>query len=222
MTEKEAQQLLMEYLYDEMDPKQKKEFEEILEQNESLRNELEELRNTRSLIALAADEPVQAKNSRSGTEDVNQTKHRSFRWAVLSGVAAIFLAAALLVIAYTNVTISSDDGYVSLTLGKSDYIQDSPVTVVEPVTKEDLDLMLDQLRSEQSMLAGLLADELEQRQSEQISEAITLLTSYFEQQRERDLLLITEGFYRMEEETDNRFRERDELVAELIYALANP
>lgn len=214
MTEERARELLMEYLYDEMDPEQRVEFEKVLAESESLRTELAELKSTRSLIAMAdTEEPPSGAYFKSNEMEKRERQGNS-RSGLFFAAAALFLGAVLLTIVYTNIEITSGDGHFTITFGE-------PVQSVEQITREDLALVVEQIRSENSILAGLMADELERRQSDQIDEAITLLTQYYDRQRQRDLMLITESLYQFEEETDTRFRERDELVADLIYALAN-
>ncbi|MCC5914770.1 MAG: hypothetical protein JJU46_10380 [Balneolaceae bacterium] len=210
MTEEKARELLMDYLYDEMDQEQRSEFEKALSRNEPLRSELAELQQTRSLLKGAELHKPILKETRKEPDEPNTR-----RWLpLISGVAALFMGAILLTIAYTNITVGHGDGYFTVSFGE-------PVQQPAELSREDLAIVVEQIRTEHTLLAGLLIDELEQRQSEQLSEAITMLTDYYDRQRERDLMLISEGFYQLEEETESRFRERDEWVAELIVALAN-
>ncbi len=224
MTEKEAREKLMDYLYDEMDESEKARFEVYLADNPQLQNELKELQGTRSVFEKAEFEVPEAgplsmhdfTGKRSVREKV-QVLSTLRHWAV----AASVLIAGVLLLAYADLRAGFDDNGFYLTMGQAP-VPAQTTAEQSAVTEEQILMLLEQIREENALLMTAFAEQSLQRQNEQLEEAMNLLAAYYQEQRRQDLLMIAEGLTRLEEDTYYRFLQTDETIGELIYALSNP
>ena len=238
MNKEEARNQLMDYLYNEMDSKKKAEFEQLLETDEELRAELAELRNTRSLFSKipyeAPTEPLfraaessfpvtgQEMTGTGVSSEATRVNRSGFGGAKIytffgkaAAVAAIVLI-SVFITAFAGVEFGKTESGFYLTLGET-------TAETQPaLSEEDILNLVAQVREENAIMMATMLDQAQAQQNEQLEEAFTMLTNYYEERRQQDLLLISEGFNQLEQDTYSRFRRTDQTLDNLIYALSNP
>lgn len=237
MNKEEAIERMMDYLFGEMDPQEKKEFEEILSQDADLHKEVEELKQTRSMLSLIPEpessfgDTEQQKYSsgplnRSDSLNSEQTK----QGVISNGMKVVFSAAASILVimlcaAWAGVEIQSTNEGFTMRFGASEPAQEMMTEEQQPeeraVTEEELMRFAEEIKTENSLLVASLLSELQENQRHQIEEAVQILGAYYEQKRQDDLDLIADGFNQIQVETAYRFLQTDETIGNIIYALHN-
>lgn len=217
---------MMDYLYGEMSPKQKKDFEAFLETRPDLRKELEELTQIRQLIQKAPVEVPPHKlvmmpqvGGKPGKSPLKQEK--ASEWQLHPAVKTVFaIAASFLIIligaALTNLNFSKTESGFYLTFGPE------PVQQTAGIGEDQVFALIEQMRNEQNLLFAGMMEQVQQQQNEQLTEVLNVLTDYYEHRRQQDLLMIADGFNQLEEQTNYRFTRTNETLGSLIYALSNP
>lgn len=229
MTEKEIKNLFMDYLYDEMSDAQKTEFEKKLDENPKLKKELEELESTKKLIEdVSMETPshklvMMAPDRNQTGEDQNLTKpgflHR------YPGLVTVLAAAACMLIilmgaAFMDLKFGQNDHGFYLTFGEVPAPQAEPVD--QGMSEQEVQDLINQIREENSLLMASMIEQVREQQNDQLEEAINVLTDYYDQRRQQDLRLISQGITQLEEDTYSRLRRTDETLGDLIYALSYP
>lgn len=229
MNKEEAKNRLMDYLYDEMDTEDRAAFEKQLSGDEELQAEMKELKSTRSLFSKIPYETpsdllfqVNSESSEQTREPLTDNKPAdSGRASFYSLFGRGLAAAAILLIgifltAFAGVEFGKTDNGFYLTMGE-------PPAAPQPgLSEDDLLNVVTQVREENAIMMAAMLDQAQAQQNEQLEEAINILTAYYEDRRQQDLLLISEGFNQLERDTYSRFRQTDETLGNLIYALSNP
>ncbi|MDR9365503.1 MAG: hypothetical protein RI575_09205 [Balneolaceae bacterium] len=227
MTEKEIKNLFMDYLYDEMSDEQKKEFEKRLEDLPELKKELEELESTKNLIeGVPMETPSHKLVMMAPDHNQKEEDQRSTKPVFLKrypGLITVLAAAACMLIvlmgaAFTDLNIGQNDQGFYLAFGEAPSIQ----PVQQGMSEQEVRDMIDQIRQENSILLASMIEQVQEQQNEQLEEAISVLTDYYDQRRQQDLRLISEGLTQLEEDTYYRLRQTDETLGDLIYALSYP
>jgi Tfp pilus assembly protein FimV len=221
MTEQEKQNRLMDYLYDEMNDREKREFEKFLETQPRLKKELEEMQATRKAMATVSLDSAELEpfnfnpDQTSGSENSSKGSTKLYRLMKV-GLAAAILLAGMMAIAFSGVQFGKTTDGFYLTIGNQ------PEPVQQGISEEDVMNLLTQIQQENTLLMAAMAEQSRQQQNEQLEEALNLLTTYYDQRRQQDLLLIAEGLTQLEEDTYYRFLQTDETIGDIIYALSNP
>lgn len=211
----------MDYLYDEMSDTEKREFEELLEADAKLKKELEELQATRKVmgtVSLDSDElkPFSLSTDRN-SESENSSKGDTKLYRLMKvGMAAAILLAGMMALAFSGVQFGKTSDGFYLAIGNQ------PEPVQQGISEEDVMNLLAQIQQDNTLVMAALAEQTRQQQNEQLEEALNLLTAYYDQRRQQDLLLIAEGLTQLEEDTYYRFLQTDETLGDIIYALSNP
>jgi hypothetical protein len=224
MNRQEAREKLMDYLYDEMEQSEKVRFEAYLAENPDLQKELEELKGARALLSEAAQDTPQARPfvmPDSISSDDSGKSARIHRLVKTGIAAAAVLLAGVLLLAYANLQAGISENGFYLMIGSAP-IQQATEPAPAGITEEQVIGLLEQIREENTLIMAAVAEQSVQRQNEQLEEALTLLTAYYQEQRRQDLLLIAEGLSQLEEDTYYRFLRTDETIGDIIYALSNP
>jgi len=231
MNKEEARNRLMDYLYDEMDNKEKAAFEEQLSADKELQAELDELKGTRSLFSkvqhqapseplfLATEESTSFQNSTSSEAPATPGRKGIATFYTMFGktaAAAAVLLIGLFLIAFAGVEFGKTEAGFYLTMGEP------PAAPQSGLSEEDVLNLVTQMREENAIMMAAMLDQTQAQQNEQLEEAINILTAYYEDRRQQDLMLISEGFNQLERDTYSRFRQTDETLGNLIYALSNP
>ncbi len=210
MTEQEARERLMDYLYDEMSEQERKEFEKHLENNPGLRDELKELKGTRSLLGKVSMEAPQQ-------PDFNMPPKPN-SWGASSYVKTALAAAAALLVGVMMFA------FADLQFGQTEhgyYLTFGTPPAQESITEEAVEELVNRLQQENRLMAAAMYEQLSEQQDEQLNRAMADLAEYYEMQRERDLMLVAEGFAQLEEETTDRFIQTNEAIGDIFYALYN-
>ena len=226
MNEEEARNNMMDYLYNEMSPYQKKEFEAFLKNRPELKKELDELAATRQLIQSAHVEVppyklvmIPSHGEKAGNHPDQTSK--SFTSKIHPAVKTVFAIAASILIILTGAYFSglqtgiTDTGFY-LTFGGE--IVQQPTGISE----EQVFTLIEQMRNEQNLILYGMMEQLQQQQDVQLNEVLEVLTDYYNKRRQQDLLMIADGFNQLEEQTNYRFTRTHETLGSLIYALSNP
>jgi len=210
MTEQEARQRLMDYLYDEMSEQKREEFEKHLENNPGLRDELKELRGTRSLLGeVSMDAPQQP--DLDSARQPNSRASGSYAKTVLT--AAAVLLVGVMIFAFADLQFGQTEHGYYLTFGTP--------PAQESISEEAVESLVNQLQQENQLMVAAMYEQLSEQQDEQLNRAMADLAEYYEMQRERDLMLVAEGFAQLEEETTDRFIQTNEAIGDIFYALYN-
>lgn len=217
MTEEQARNRMMDYLYDEMEPGEQAEFEAYLDDHPELREELRQMQQTRNMMEhLSLDEPSRKMVLLDADQPEENGNGRIMsRLMKFSLAAAAILLGGILLFAYANVQVGQTDRGLYLTFGGT------PSALSQSVTEDDVITLMEQIRAENQAMMAALTEQVREQQNEQLDETITLLTAYYEQQRQQDLLFIAESMARFEEDTYYRFLQTDEALGEIFYALGN-
>ncbi len=224
MTDTKLQQQLMDYLYNEMEENERKKFEIRIAEEPDLRQELNRLRGVRQTVHSASiPEPEEAgfnfpESDPGGGDNVsNRTlKHNTAWLKYLLPVAALLLLTLFLGV-FTTVQFGQTDSGYYLTFGNP------PEQLNEPrgLTEEEVAVLIQQIREENAVMVNTMLEEVQAEQTEQFNDALMTLAEYYEQRRNRDLLLYAEGLNQLEETTTNRFQQTNRALNGIIYALSN-
>ena len=219
MIDEKTQQQLMDYLFDEMDSSERTAFEKKLRENDELRQKFNELKSTRSLIGNYAAEIPERDFAKEGDATkshpaIEKQSSGLMRYSLMA-VAATFLIAMFFVLFQTVQIGQTDDGYF-LAFGTP------PVqSVSEGISEDEINQIIDQLRTENALLMNAMIERVQQEQNAQFNESLTVLADYYEDRRNRDLILFTEGLLQLEENTATRINRTNQALNGIIYALSN-
>jgi hypothetical protein len=226
MNDEKTRNRMMDYLYDEMSPQQKKDFEAFLQTRPELRLELEELVLTRQLLQSApaeipAHKLVVMPSSDKGSGNSPVRTERSSIRRLNPAVKTVFAVAASILIflagaSFTDLKMGKTEAGFYLTFGSE------PVQQTAGISEEQVYRLIEQMKNEQSLMLAGMMEQVQQQQNEQLSEVLTVLADYYDRRREQDLQMIANGFYQLEEQTNYRLTRTNETLGSLIYALSNP
>lgn len=215
----------MDYLYEEMSEEQRKQFESKLEEDSGLKAELNELKTTQKLLQFVPLETpshklVMMAPEQNVKEDSKVKSSQSFLSRYPGLITVLAAAACMLFIlmgaALTGLNVGQTEQGFYLTFGETPEFQQ----VQQGLSEAEVRDMIDQIRQENSVLLASMIEQVQQQQNEQLQEAISVLTDYYDQRRKRDLQLISEGLSQLEQDTYYRLRQTDEALGDLIYALS--
>jgi|AntRauTorcE11897_2_1112592.scaffolds.fasta_scaffold03409_2 hypothetical protein len=228
MDKNDAQSRLMDYLYDEMDPKEHKSFEKILRDNPDLQQELDEMRATRNLLQEDTDEItpknlllIQPDTCESTPETKNSNPRESAKIFVLKTFTAV--AAAILIaislFSFTNLQIMQTGQGTLISFGTVPQSIEEPAQAEEFITQDEFYVMMSELQEQNNRVMATALEQTRQQHRQQMENVIKTLTTYYDQRRQQDLVLVSEGLAQLEEETYYRFLETEEALEDLIFAL---
>jgi hypothetical protein len=89
------------------------------------------------------------------------------------------------------------------------------------ISEEELNEIIAQIRTENSLMMNSMMEQMQQDQNAQFNESLTALADYYEERRNRDLMLFTEGLLQLEESTANQIDQTNRALNGIIYALSN-
>lgn len=223
MNKKTARSLFMDYLYDELEQDQRKELELFLTDHPELQKELEELGDVRSILQhLPVQDPaeqiVMVEPESSGSQDWWNEFMNS--WIPQDKfVRAGFAMASLLILfvmlaAFTQMSISINENGFRLAFGELQ----KPVQ--QGFTSEQVDYLLQQMKQENALMVGEAVQTVQEMQDQKLEQTLVNFADYIEQQRRKDLQMISSGFNNMEETYYTRFRQTDQVLGELIQTVS--
>lgn len=228
MNKEEVRQRLMDYLYDELPADERREVEQIIAEDPSLKKELKEMKQTRDLLQLAPDKKPQVpiimpESVKQASTSFEKRKKSGFAGLPSAAVTALSIAASFLMIllgaSVADLRISSSPEGFTVGFGEVADLPEARENL--NVTDEDLMRLAEQIRTENSLLISAMMNDLQDQQREQLQEAIRVLNTYYVQQREEDLTIIADGMNQLQVETAYKFLQTDETIENIIYALNN-
>ncbi|WP_234568890.1 anti-sigma factor family protein [Rhodohalobacter sp. 614A] len=227
MDDQNIKNLFMDYLYDEMTDEQKAEFEKKLDKNPDLKKEFEELKSTNQLLQKVPMETPSLKlvmmaPEHDQKEKIKESSNKNFL-KKYPGLTTVLAAAACLLIilmgaAFTGLNVGQTDQGFYMTFGEAQNLQ--PEIIQQGLSEQEVRDMINQIRQENSLLLASMIEKVQEQQNDQLEEAINVLTDYYDQRRQQDLRLISQGIAQLEEDTYHRLRQTDEALGDLIYALS--
>ncbi len=215
---------MIDYLYGEMDDQEKQEFEQYLQSHPELKKELDELKDTRNLLGSAPEDipeqkPLIIPSLFTSEESGQKSEKRAGILNLSSAAKTIFAAAASFLIILFGASLSG------LQFGQTEhgfYLSFGEAAVpAGTISEEDVVRLIDQIREENAMMMATMIEETADQQNARIEEALNLMNAYYENRRQQDLMLIADGLNQLEEETHFRFRQTDQALGSIIYALSN-
>lgn len=228
MDKNDAQSRLMDYLYDEMGPDERQEFEELLRDQPGLQQELSEMQATRNLLQEddAEIEPkklmmIQTDQIHTADDISNPPSGNSkiyFLKTFAAVAAAILLTVALF--SYANLQITQTDRGTLISFGAP-----PPQTVEEPadtesfITEDEFYAMMSELQEQNNRVMATALEQTREQHQQQMENVIQTLTTYYNQRRQQDLMLVSEGLAQLEEETYYRFLQTEAAFEDLLFAL---
>ncbi|MDZ7754812.1 hypothetical protein [Rhodohalobacter sp.] len=216
MINETTQQQLMDYLFDEMNPDEKKEFEQKLQNSEELRQKLDELKATQSVIGKYSPEVPEQHGfqyrDKSGKKETPEKPRRTV-YVVLA--AAAVLLVSIFIGLFSSVQFGETEQGYYLTLGNP------PVQVEQDgISEQELNQIIAEIRAENSLMLNSMMEQVQREQNERFNESLTTLAEYYEERRNRDLMLFTEGLLQLEESTSNEIDRTNRALNGIIYALS--
>lgn len=228
MDKKDAHSKLIDYLYDEMSPDERREFEEILRNNHDLQQDLHELQTTRNLLQQDSDEITPGRLMMIQSDADHSSEKASikpsgssniFSLKTFAAVAAAILVAVSL-FSFANLQITHTDRGTLISFGTP-----QPQPIEEPaetesfITEDEFYVMMGELQEQNSRVMTTALEQTREQHQQQLENVIQTLTSYYDRRRQQDLLLVSEGLAQIEEETYYRFLQTEEALEDLIFAL---
>lgn len=250
MTEKDARNLIIDYLYGELEDELKREFEACLELYPALQQEVSELRETREMLQFHmstsdSSDPGLSESFMalpgsglhsdkagfsSGDENENTDGHiyrdvkhigiggsgttmdRVWPWVVRTGLAAaVILIAFLIVGSLSDMQIHSDNNGWTVSFGTE------PAVIQQGIDEQTLAEIIELIREENRIMAAGLIEESQIQQEEQIHDLMNTMLEYMDLRREEDLVMLTNGIARVDEQSYQRFQ----LTSEAVNGLYN-
>ena len=216
MINENTQQQLMDYLFDEMTPNEKKEFEHKVQNSEELRQKLNELKATQSVIGKYSPEvPEQDGFQYRNESGKRETPEKPRRVVYVVLAAAAVLLVSIFIGLFSSVQFGETEQGYYLTFGNP------PVQVEENgISEQEMNQIIAEIRTENSLILNSMMERVQREQNERFDESLTTLAEYYEERRNRDLMLFTEGLLQLEESTSNEINRTNRALNGIIYALS--
>ncbi|MFU8813668.1 MAG: hypothetical protein ACNA78_11945 [Balneolaceae bacterium] len=216
---KNRDEQIISYLYGEMTTEEKQAFEEVLKTDADLAAEVRELQATRDLLAEA--EPLSYAgggpfSAPSFDDRSAQHKRRS------PNVYKLLLAAAAVVILALSASLWIQLDRHAAAPQEELASSQMPQPQERLYTEQELETVVQAVQQQQAVMMAALMDELREEQEQQLTEIVEAMTVYFDSRRNQDLMLISEGLAQLEQETNSRITQTDQVLGGLIYALSTP
>lgn len=227
MDKNDLQSKLMDYLYDEMDPDERQRFEKTLRDNPDLKQELSEMRATRNLLQEDSDEITPKKllliqpdsdKSSSDESDKPSGSAKIFALKTFAAVAAAILVAVSL-FSFVNLQITHTDRGTLISFGADPRPVEEPAPAEAFITEDEFYAVMGELQEQNNEVMAAALDQSRREHQQQMENVIQTLTAYYDQRRQQDLILVSEGLAQLEEETYYRYLQTEEALEDLIFAL---
>jgi len=223
MNEEKVKSKLIDYLYDEMTEEERQEFKKILSESPDLQRDLKEMQSTRNLLQ---DEPgeiphkdlllINPETAERETNAEAKPKRISFYLKTAAAIAAVILL-TVTSFAFVNLQVQQTEHGVLISFGDQP-VPEQPVQESQ-ISEEEVYALIAELQEENSRLFSEILEETRREHRQQLEDVITTLTNYYDQRRQQDLVLISEGLSQLEEETYYRFLQTEDALEDLIFAL---
>ncbi|HEX6982019.1 MAG TPA: hypothetical protein VF181_04600 [Balneolaceae bacterium] len=219
MNDQTARSLFIDYLYEEISEEDKIKLEAYLEKNPKLKQELDELSQTRSLLQKMPDEEPSRKFL------MMEPKKRSFsQWyqdakkllpQSTFGKAGFAIAASVILFLFigsvTRLHIETAGAGMSVSLGYN-----PSVTVQKGIPADQVEAIVHQIKQENAVMIAEYAKALEQQNDQQLQQVI----AYFEQQRLEDLKLVNRALDEYQQNTNYRLLKTNRYLGEVLQTVS--
>lgn len=217
MNDKLARSLFMDYLYDEITKSDKTKLEAYLDKNPDIREELEQLKQTRTVLQqMPEPDPAQQllvmkPNERSfshwWTQAKNLWPHSLLGKTVFAAAAGFILFFFLGSLAQLHIDTSNDG--LTISLGYSP-------TVNQGLSQEEANALIAQIKEENAAMLADYAEAIKQQSEEQLQQVI----AYFEEQRMNDLQLVNQTLDELQENTNYRINRTNEYLGQVLQTVS--
>ncbi len=225
MTKDDARTLFMDYLYGELDADQTRELEIFINKHEDLKQEFEELTETRSLLQhLPVQSPAEQlviMEPKKEPESISKNW-----WSTLSSLflpqsgfgktgfaMATFVFLFFVMGAFSDMTVSLGDGGFKMTFGEQPPVQTG-------YTAAQVEMIINQVQQENTQMINEYILAAQVQQETQFKQTLSTFAEYLDNQRESDLQLFNYSLTSLEETTYNRFRQTDQVLGEIIQTVS--
>ena len=210
MDHKLARSLFMDYIYEEMDEKQRREFEKYVSQHPDLQEELAELGDTRAILSfLPVEEPTEKLVIVPPAITQEQPKAKIWTLHQVSRYAGI--AAAFILMAFLGAAISEwqrpevEQGYTAAQV------------------QQIVDETVERVRADNAQFVADFVSTSLNQQREEFNKSLVDFASLYQDQRLQDLEYLSTVFDRIQQSTlqqfavaDQKFRETDQVLGDII------
>lgn len=217
MNDQLARSLFMDYLYDEISEEEKSKLETYLENNPELREELDELKETRSLLQKMPEaDPAQqllVVEPRERTfaqwwQEAKSLLPRSFIGkTALAAAASLILFLFVGSVAQLHVDTSGDG--VAVSMGYSPPIN-------EGISGQQAEALVNQIRQENAAMLSEYAEAINRQNREQLQKVV----NYFQEQRVNDLRLVDQTLDELQQNTNYRLQKTNQYLGEVLQTVS--
>lgn len=220
MDSNELQSKLVDYIYNEMGPEERLQFEQQIQEKPELQKELEEMQSTKNLLGEDNSEITPKKLMMIETEPKQKLNGASKRFYLKTAAAiAATLLLTLFALSYANLQLSTTESGVVISFGTA-AAQPEPVPQTEEfVTEEEFHALITELQNQNNQIMATALQQTREQHQQQMENVIETLTAYYDQRRQQDLVLVSEGLAQLEEETYYKFLQTEQTIEDLIFAL---
>lgn len=217
MNDQLARSLFMDYLYDEISDSKKQKLEMYLKEHPDLRSELDQLKQTRTLLQQMPEiDPAQQLL-------VMEPRERTFaQWwqqakALLpqsflgkTGFAAATVILMLLIIgSLTRLHIDTTGGGVAVSLGYNP-------TINQGLSSEQTDALVNQIREENAAMLSEYAKAINEQNRQQLKKVV----NYFQEQRMNDLQLVDQTLDELQQNTNYKLQKTNEYLGQVLQTVS--
>jgi hypothetical protein len=217
MNDQLARSLFMDYLYDEISESDKTKLEVYLDNNPDSRKELEQLKQTRSLLQqmpepdpaqqLLVMEPHERSFSQWWTQAKNLLPHSLLGKTAFAAAAGLILFFLLGSLAQLHIDTSNEG--LAISLGYSP-------TVNQGLSQEEANALIAQIKEENTAMLADYAEAINRQNEEQLQQVI----AYFEEQRMQDLQLVNQTLNQLQENTNYRINRTNEYLGQVLQTVS--
>ncbi len=226
MTREEAQILLMDYIYGELDEAKAQELKLFLETDSELKQEFEGLTQTRSMLQhLPVQSPaeqlviMEPENKETAVPSENWWAKLSSLFIPQSGFGKTGFAMATFVFlffvmgAFSDMNISVGEGNFKMTFGEQPPVQTG-------YTAAQVEMIINQVQQENAEMINQYVLAAQEQQELQFQQTLSSFAEYLDTRRESDLELFNYSLTSLEENTYDRFRQTDQVLGEIIQTVS--
>lgn len=228
MDKNDAQSRLMDYLYDEMGPDERRDFEEVLQNDPDLKQELDDIQSMRNLLQ-EDDSEIKPGNlllikpdSETSKDETSGSAKRG-KIYTLTAIAAVAAAILLTFSAFSflNLQVSQTDNGTLISFGTAPPPQQTnePEQTEAYITEDEFYALMSEYQEQNNQVMATALQQTREQHQQQMEDVIQTLTTYYNQRRQQDLVLVSEGLAQLEEETYYRFLQTEEAFEDLLFAL---
>ncbi len=225
MTREEAQILLMDYIYGELGEEQSHELELFLKADNELRQEFEELTQTRSMLQhLPVQNPAEQLVIMEPDKETSSTSESW--WNNLSSLLipqssfgkagfamATFVFLFFVMGAFADMNISAGGDGFTMTFGELPPAQTG-------YTAAQVEMIINQVQQENAEMINEYVLAAQEQQEAQFEQTLSTFAQYLDNRRESDLELFNYSLTSLEETTYDRFRQTDQVLGEIIQTVS--